>query len=66
MEPADNVEHHRVENVVVNEDDSSGQEDTLPLDMLRFLPKHFSKHRHLFSHYFKALFAFRQGGVEVK
>lgn len=42
MEPADNMEDHRVENVALNDDDSNGQEDTFPLDMLRFLYKHFS------------------------
>lgn len=38
MEPADIMKNHRVEN-----DDSNGQE-TLPLEMLRFLSKHFSRH----------------------
>lgn len=44
MEPADNKENHRVENVVLNDDDSNGEKDTFPLDMLRFLSKHFYKH----------------------
>lgn len=71
MEPADNVENHRVETVVLNDDDSNGQEDPFPLDMLRFLSKHFSKHCNtvvmtLISHYFKIALSFRQGVVEVK
>lgn len=70
MEPADNMENHRVENGVLNDDDSNGREDNLPLDMLRFLSKHFSKHLNTvvmtFSHYFETLLPFKQGVVEVK
>lgn len=38
MEPADIMENHGVEN------DDSNEQETLPLEMLRFLSKHFSRH----------------------
>lgn len=48
MDPADNMENHRVENVVLN-DDTGGHKDGSPPDMLRFLQRLYLTPSFLFS-----------------